>query len=149
MLFVCRAVSRSPEFRPEFRDVTNNEWHTTNDVTSCNTCNHRADVAPRYCIVRTSWNSGALETAAQQWGLSPDQHFVWSDIFITRQIGILGCAIFRAFSHIFHKNTHPSMIKSVGDFISTQKNSLSTLCVILEGFAHILFANCCPTDQCM
>jgi hypothetical protein len=34
---------------------------------------------------------------------------------------------FRAFSHIFHKNTHPSMIKSVGDFISTQRNSLRTL----------------------
>jgi hypothetical protein len=29
------------------------------------------------------------------------------------------------------------MIKSVGDFISTQRNFMSTLCVILEGFAHI------------
>jgi hypothetical protein len=29
------------------------------------------------------------------------------------------------------------MIKSIGDFISTQKNSLSTLCKILEGFACI------------
>jgi hypothetical protein len=46
---------------------------------------------------------------------------------------------FCAFSHIFHKNTHPSMTKSVGDFISTQRNSLRTLCVILEGFAHIFF----------
>jgi hypothetical protein len=44
---------------------------------------------------------------------------------------------FRAFSHIFHKSTHPSMIKSIGDFISMQKNSLSRLCVILEGFARI------------
>jgi hypothetical protein len=44
-----------------------------------------------------------------------------------------------------------SMIKSVGDLISTQKNSLRTLCVILEGFAHIFFANCCVcvTDHCM
>jgi hypothetical protein len=71
-----------------------------------------------------SWNSGpnsgALETAAQQWGLSLDQHFVWSDILITRQTGILGHAIFRAFSNIFYKNTHPSRMKSIGDFISTQ-----------------------------
>jgi hypothetical protein len=44
---------------------------------------------------------------------------------------------FPAFLHIFHKNPHSSMIKSVGDFISTQKNSLSTLCVILEGLAHV------------
>jgi hypothetical protein len=100
MPFDCSAVSRTPEFRLEFRDVTNSEWHMTDDVTSRNTCRgrHRSDIALRYCIVMTSWNSGpnsgALETAAQQWGLSPDQHFVWSDIFITRQIGILGRAIF-------------------------------------------------------
>jgi hypothetical protein len=96
MPFDCSAVSRAPEFRSEIRLATNNEWHTTDDVTSCNTCRRRhwSDVAPRSCIAMTSWNSGALETAAQQWGLSPDQHFVWSDIFITQQIGILGRAIF-------------------------------------------------------
>jgi hypothetical protein len=31
------------------------------------------------------------------------------------------------------------MIKIGTDFISTPKNSLGTLCVILEGFAHIFF----------
>jgi hypothetical protein len=42
------------------------------------------------------------------------------------------------------------MIKSVGDFISTQRNSLSTLCVILEGFAHIYFCKLsCLSDGSM
>jgi hypothetical protein len=47
MPFDCSAVSRVPEFRLEFRDVTNNEWHTT-----CNTCRqrHRSDVA-RYDVM--------------------------------------------------------------------------------------------------
>jgi hypothetical protein len=37
-------------FRSEFCDITNNEWHTTDDVTSCNTCRrrHRSDAAPRH-----------------------------------------------------------------------------------------------------
>jgi hypothetical protein len=58
-------------------------------MTLCNTCRqrHRSDIAPHSYIAMTSWISGsisgALETAAQQWGLSPDQNFVWSDIFIT------------------------------------------------------------------
>jgi hypothetical protein len=53
MPFDCSAVSSTPKFRSEFRDVTNNEWHTTDDVTLCNTCrrHHRSDIAPRSCIV--------------------------------------------------------------------------------------------------
>jgi hypothetical protein len=53
----------------------NNEWHTTDDVTSCRACQwrHSYDVTPRYCIVMTSWNSGpnfgALETAQQSKGI--------------------------------------------------------------------------------
>jgi hypothetical protein len=55
MPFDCSAVSRASDFRSEFRDVTNNEWHTTDDVTSCNACQrcHRSEVAPRSCIVMT------------------------------------------------------------------------------------------------
>jgi hypothetical protein len=51
MPFDCWAVSRAPEFRPEFRDITNNEWHTTDDVTSCNICwrRHRSDVTSLHC----------------------------------------------------------------------------------------------------
>jgi hypothetical protein len=37
----CSAVSRAPEFKSEFRVVANNEWHATDDVTSCNTCRRR------------------------------------------------------------------------------------------------------------
>jgi hypothetical protein len=113
MAFDCSAVSRAPEFRSECRDVTNNEWHTTNDVMSCNTYRRRqrSAVAPSSCIVMTSGNSGpnsgALETAAQQWVLSPDQHFVWSDIFITRQIGILGRAIFLSCIFAYFSWKHP------------------------------------------
>jgi hypothetical protein len=44
------------------------------------------------------------------------------------------CDISCIFAYFFHKNTH-----RVGDFIPTQNNSLSTLCVILEEFAHIFF----------
>jgi hypothetical protein len=163
MPFDCSAVSRAPEFRSEFRDVTNNEWHTTDDMTSCNTCQrrHRSDIVPHSWIAITSWNSGpnssALETEAQQWGLSPDQHFVWSDFInffnhtADRHPRSCDIYLFRAFSRIFHKKTHPSMIKSVGDLISTQMNSLRTFCVILEGFARIFLANCCVclTAECM
>jgi hypothetical protein len=74
---------------------------------SCNICwwRQRSDVAPRSCIVMMSWNSGpnsgALETAAQQWGLSPDQHFMWSDIFITQQIPWAHSAWFWKGLHVY------------------------------------------------
>jgi hypothetical protein len=46
----------------------------------------------------------------------------------------------RVIWYFYHTaDRHPSMIKSVGDFISTQRNSLRTPCVILEGCAHIFF----------
>jgi hypothetical protein len=42
------------------------------------------------------------------------------------------------------------MIKSIGDLISTQRNSLTTVCVILEGFARIFFCKLlCLSDGSM
>jgi hypothetical protein len=84
------------------------------------------DVMPRSCIAMTSWNSspnsGALETAAQQWGLFPvDRHPRSCDISFVH---------FRIF---FIKTPIRVGLKAS----ETQRNSLSTLCVILEGFAHI------------
>jgi hypothetical protein len=43
---------------------------TRRDMTSCNTCRrcHRSDVAPRSCIVMTSWNSGPNSGALENFG---------------------------------------------------------------------------------
>jgi hypothetical protein len=81
-IFACPLIASveqflaAPEFRRNKQWMTHDRWRDVmQKLPATSSVLHSYDVAPHSCIVNSSPNSGAPETA-QQWGLSPDRNGV-------------------------------------------------------------------------
>jgi hypothetical protein len=148
--------------RPEFRDVRNKQWMThdrwcavvqylpaTSLVWRRTTFLHCYDVME---FRSEFWCSGNCSSTMRAF-LGTALRVIWYFYHTAdRHPTCRSCDIsFVHFRIFFMKTPIRVWLKASETSISTQKNSFSTLCMILEGFAHIFVANCsvCLTDQCI